>query len=456
LWKFTSSHISIENRPMKSIIAILFISACIGVYAQDSLFVQIRLVDKKTNDFIPNVNVTLQASIDKMRIFTSSQKGLVGFYAKKGSNLKTSFAHPIYQSSAKEFMVPQQSDTLKIELFLTAEKFTNLGDVIIKPVGVPYTVYGSSRLSVADFEVQKDGTIILLAYPKRLIKGSELLVYDGQQVLNTFQVPGIAKELKRDFRGSAHIICEENVYGVNVKNNIVEVATLPKEYFSKYVMPIVDTNESKVYFSNFNPDYPAFDYFSFDQLDSAYTKIVSIEDKLMMELYRSEYKWADVRTQLWAKQKELDTGIDAEIWVGANYFTRSIYYKELYAPLFHRNDTLFVFDYYQDKLMKYDRLGNLINSIAIFHHYQPKASGWKKDVMQDSSTGQIYARFEKGGYTYIGLIDTNTGEIKERIQLEHQWADKVAVHDNFVYYVYRPLETLQKRYLYKERLPYEF
>lgn len=448
--------ISIENWFMKAIILTLFMILCFTPKAQDSLYVKIQLTDRRTGDAVQNVNVTFSSASERMRILTSNPKGQIGIYMRRGSSIKASCSHPIYQAESKEFVTPSHGDTLNVEILMLSEKINYIGGVVIKPVGVPYTVYGSQRLSVADFEIQKDGTFILLAYPKRLTKGSELLVYDGQNVNNSFQVPGIAKELKRDFRGNAHIVCEENVYGVSVKNNKVEIGTLPSEYFSKYVMPIVDTNESKVYFSNFNPVYPAFDYLIYDQLDSAYSKITSVEDKLMMELYRSEYKWVDVRTKIWAKQKEIETGIDAEIWVGANYFTRSIYYKELYAPMFHRNDTLFVFDYYKDKLLKFDYQGNPLDSVAVFHHYQPRSTGWKKDVMQDPVTGKIYARFEKGGYTYIGLIDTDTGEIVERIQLEYQWVDKVAVHDNFVYYIYRPLESIQKRYLYKEQLPYEF
>jgi hypothetical protein len=119
----------------------------------------------------------------------------------------------------------------------------------------------------------------------------------------------------------------------------------------KYIFPVVDTVQSKLFFSNFNPNYPAFDYLAFDQLDSTYSKIMEIKDDLMMELYRAEYKWVDVRTKLWAANKEIETGIDKEIWVGANYFTNTVYYKELYAPMFRRNDSIYVFDYYKDLLL---------------------------------------------------------------------------------------------------------
>jgi len=441
---------------MKLLVFFSILFAFASIFAQDSLVVKVQLLDKKSNDVVQNVNVTIQNPTGRLFIETANPKGVVVFKAARNQQLKLSFSHPIYQSATKEFATNSPDDTLALMVYLTAEKFSNIGEVIVKPIGVPHTIYESQRLSVADFEIQKDGTYILLAYPKRLTKGSELLVYDGQKVINSFQVPGVAKELKRDFRGNSHIVCAENVYGVKVADQTIQLSTIPKEYFAKYIMPIVDTNLSNVYFSTFNAIYPAFDYFKLDQLDSSYTKIVSIEDKLMMDLYLAEYKWVDVRTKLWAKQRERETGIAAEVWVGANYFTRSLYYKELYAPMFHYNDTLVVFDYYLDRMLRYDANGDFINSVAIFHHYQAKANGWKKDLMQDPITGKIYARFEKGGYTYIGLIDTETGEIKERIQLEYQWVDKVAIHDNEVYYVYRPLESIQKRYLYKEKLPYEF
>ncbi len=181
-----------------------------------------------------------------------------------------------------------------------------------------------------------------------------------------------------------------------------------------------------------------------------------VEDKLMMELYRSEYKWVDVRTKLWAKNKELATGIDAEIWVGANYFTQSIYYKELYAPLFHRNDSLFVFDYYKDMLYTYDRTGEALDSIGIYHHYNPRSSGWKKQLLQDRKTGEIYAVFDRAGYSYLGRVNTRSGIISEQVKLKYRYVDKIQVHGNFVYYIYRPFESAQKRYLYRERLPYEF
>lgn len=439
----------------------LLVSCLISLFhsiGQDSVVVQFLFMDQKTGDAIPNVTVSTIINGGSTHFNTSRQKGEVFIYCTTGSRVQAGFTHPIYQSSTKEFIVKSKNatDTLNVEIFLSPEKIQFVGEVIVKPIGVPTTVFKSTRLSVADFEIQADGELILLTYPKRLTKGSELLLYDGLTVKNSFQVPNIAEELVRDYRGNAHIVCKDNVYGIYKNGSKIGIAQLEKDYFIKYILPIVDTNKTKMYFSTFDPNYPAMDYYTYDQVDSTYMKIMNIEDELMMELYRSEYKWMDVRTKLWAYNQELQTGVDKEIWIGANYFTNSIYYEEIYAPLFHRNDSLFLFDYYKDKLYTFDDLGNAIDSVSIYHHYQAKSTGWKKHLIQDKITGEIYGHFEKHGYTYLGRVDIKTGEIGELVKLEYRYIDKLEVHGNHAYYVYRPYESIQKKYLYKEKLPYSF
>jgi hypothetical protein len=431
----------------------LFLITFCSFGQQDSIRVVITVFDKQFGEPVQNVNLTISSG-GTTQYRQTNQTGRAELYLRTG-NATFSLSHPMYQGENYSRKVTLL-DSVKFAFELQPIRSKEFKEVVVKAPGVPDTVFSSKRLSIADFEIQRNGDLVLLAYPKQLKKGSELLLYNGQEIINSFTVPGTAEELVRDYRGNPHVVCAENVFGIYIEKSRIGIATIEKDYFLKYLAPILDTNKTKMYFSDFNPVYPAFSYFTYDQLDSTYMKICNIQDDLMMELYRSEYKWVDVRTKLWAKNKEYQTGIDAEIWVGANYFTQSIYYKELYAPMFHRNDSLFVFDYYKDKLRIFDAAGEPVDSIAIYHHYQPKSTGWKKQVIQDPITGVIYAVFDKAGYTYIGRIDTKTGEINEKVRMEFRYIDKISVHNNNVYYVYRPFESIQKRYLYKERLPYEF
>jgi hypothetical protein len=444
--------------PMKSLFLFFFIFSFSFAFAQqDSVFVQFEITDKQYKEGIQNVNVTLTYG-SKSSLKSSNSKGKFNCYLPNNSLLTYQFTHPLFESlsGTKKIALKSIADTVRIAVEMEANKGKILQTVDIKAPGVPDTVFESKRLSVADFELLENGNLVLLAYPKQLKKGSELLLYDGIDVLNTFSVPGTAEELVRDYRGNPHVLCKENVYGLYIENSKIGIGTIEKDYYFKYLAPIVDTNYSKMFFTNFSKDYPAFNYFAFDQMDSTYSKIIEIKDELMMELYRSEYKWVDIRTKLWAKNKELETGIDAEIWVGANYFTQSPYYKELYAPMFLKNDTVIVFDYYKDKMFFFDAAGNKLDSISIYHHYQPKTTGWKKQLIQDRFTGEVYALFDKAGYSYLGQIDLKTGEIKEKVRLEFRYIEKIAIQNNFVYYIYRPFESTQKKFLYKERLPYSY
>ena len=439
---------------------ILFLILCLTGFfgsAQDSVTVVVEVNDEKWGDPVRNVNATITLN-GKHFFDITNNKGRFTFTSVPGTGVSVNLSHVRYNSEKYFRKIPSHisEDTILYMFTMGSIRMQEVDEIVVAAPGVPVEVFASKRLHVEDFEMMNDGNLLLLTYSKRLKKGSELVVYDGKNIRNSFQVPGIAQELVCDYRGNPHVICKENVYGVHTGDGQIGISSLEKEYYMKYLAPIVDTNKTKVYFSTFNPDYPAFEYFSFDQMDSAYKKIMGIRDELMMELYRSEYKWVDVRTKLWAKHLELETGIDAEIWVGANYFTQSIYYKELYAPLFHRNDSLFVFDYYKDLLFTFDAEGNKLDSVGIYHHYQPRRTGWKGELIQDRRTGQIYAIYDRAGFTYLGWVDTKTGEITEQVKLEYRYVNKVAVFGNFVYYVYRPFESVQKKYLYQERLPYHF
>lgn len=423
--------------------------------AQDIFIFELVCKDKATQESVQNAEVFLQQGDSTWKSQTDRNgKAWFAVPARKDVNLKVN--HGYYNPETASYVLPRSArtgDTIRKTVEMSRAKVKTLGEYTVLAPGAVEVVFQSERLSVSDFELLPNGELLLLAYPKRLDKGSELLVYDGKRVLNSFKLQENPIELIHDFRGNPHVVCEKGVYGIHRDRETIGISNLDKSYYMRYVFPIVDTIQTKLFFSNFNPNYPAFDYMAFDQLDSSYQKIMEIKDELMMELYRAEYKWVDVRTKLWAFNKELETGIDKEIWVGASYFTSSIYYKELYAPMFRKKDSIYVFDYYKDKLFTFDAHGNKLDSIPIFHHYQPKQTGWKRTLLQDGVTGDVYAFFEKAGICSVQKINLKSGELGPKIQFSHKYVDKLAISGNRAYYIYRPYESAQKKYLYMTQLP---
>jgi hypothetical protein len=439
-------------RISKYILLFLGVILCSNhVYSQGHLKIQVQNL---SNDKpVSSAKVTISQG-ELLILGTTNESGLYLVDLKFKDKANLIISHPNYYSFERQFEM--KDDTLELVIRLRPEKVQDLREIVIKAPGAVDTVFSSSRLHVEDFAILPNGNMMLLTYSKRLKKGSEVLLYDGQKILNSFAVPGIAEKLVQDYRGNVHVICRNKVFTLLAEGSNLKLAQLEKDYFYRYVAPILDTNAYKMYYSDFNKDYPEFSYWQYDQNDSVYDKIRTIKDELMMELYLAEYKWVDVRTKLWARNLEIETGIDAEIWVGANYFTQSIFYKELYAPFFQVEENLLVFDYYRDKLFIHDKNGLVLGSSEINHHLDKKTSGWKADLMQDRKNESIYTWYEKAGTSFLGKIDTQTGEVTTKYQLNFKYLEKIQVFDNFVYYVYRPFETAQKKYLYKEKLPLEF
>ena len=417
---------------------------------------KIVATDRSNRDPINQVPVSYKSTkTGKSGETYTNKKGEAFLTVPSGDTVEVTCNHTSFAEETKRVVTKGSlKDTMRVLFSLNFT--TTFNEFVVYPSGTPQTVFKSDRVSVDDFEFLPDGRLVLLTYAKNKKRGTELSLYDGDAILTAIPLGEYGNELIRDYRGNPHVITEKNVYGINASGLNVSIGTLDKKYYMTYIAPIVDTTVSKYFFSNFNPDYPAFEYYSFGAEDSSYRKIAKIEDELMMELYRSEYKWVDIRTKLWAKQLENETGIDKEIWVGANYFTQSVYYKELYAPLFEKNDTLFLFDHYKNRLYRYDKSGELMDSVPIFHHLRAKQNGWQKKLLQDQSTGEVYSVYEKTGQINLVRIDLLTGEMKETIPVFHKYADKILIRSNQVYYTYRPFETAQKKYLFYEKLPFDF
>jgi len=376
-----------------------------------------------------------------------------------------SYTFTIEQSELKEisvFYTKQEkltyklkpADFLKIvdsQLELNFTLYDRLLNEVVVGATLPDTFFKSDLYSVADFELDKDKRVILLTYSKKLEKGSSIKLLDqNQNVVDSYYFSGRAIRLETDYRKNVHLITKDRVYMVAIINNEIELFQEDANYYFKYVAPILDTLDDSFYYSNYSDIYPAFNYYRFNRADSSYKTILGVIDEPMMEQYRAEFKFSDVRTQLWAANKEIESGVDKEVWVGAAIFSNSIYYDPLYAPLFVNRDSIIVFDHYKNLLFKYNRDLTYCDSFSIDYHVNAKKSGWEQPIIQDKITGKIYVLFEKEGYSYLSLVNLSTGQIQYSRKLFFRYAENIKVINNQVFYIYRPFESMQKKYIYTE------
>jgi hypothetical protein len=187
--------------------------------------------------------------------------------------------------------------------------------------------------------------------------------------------------------------------------------------------------------------------------DSVAKTIHAVEDKFMMELYRSEYKYVPAQEKLWAARQEQKTGIDKEVWIGAVYFTQSLYYKSVYAPMAIFKDTAFILDHYSDVLYKvscYDDVKS--DSVNIRYHHAMGKDKWKQPLVFDRMQHRVYALFQNTGNLYLRNVNTNDGKIESTFKLYYRYVENIKVRNGYVYYIYRPFESSQKKFIYREKI----
>ena len=148
-----------------------------------------------------------------------------------------------------------------------------------------------------------------------------------------------------------------------------------------------------------------------------------------------------------------DLGVEKEVVAGyMTGFSRNIWFKPLYAPLFVVGDTLLVFDHVRSRLRKYDRAFRQVGEVVLT--YQGNADGkfWSGRLLQDVAGQQVYALFRRSGTNWLRTIDPITGSLGDRIRLTNAYPDRVQVYGGQVYYIWRPFGSLQKRTIYRERV----
>ena len=406
-----------------------------------------KVTDFDTKKPLSHVNIAVENTIIGT---TTDKQGTFKLKVKNRNNFTLAFSYIGYEPFSKKVKANQLTDTL----FINAEllfKPNVLDTFSVSSVSHPDTVFGSAFFSIADFEISQD-KFIFLTYEKRLEKGSKVaLIADEKTLISQVEIPAKAKELFKDFLGNINVICENSVYSVTVEDKKIELTELPFEKFNSQLKPVVDTLEHKLVYSDYSPNLPHFDYYALNLLDTTKIHFKQVKDKPLEREYRFEYYYLKPKDKLMARKIAAKTGFDKhDVAAAMTNFSNSLYYQPLYAPLFVIDDTVMIFDHYENKLFKYDEFATLLDSVSINYHQLKSSLKWKRKVIKDEQNDKIYTLYEKNGYAYLRKIDTESGQPINNFKLFHRYVEKIKIKNDYIYYIYRPFESLQKKFLYKE------
>ncbi|MBS1637860.1 MAG: carboxypeptidase-like regulatory domain-containing protein [Bacteroidetes bacterium] len=386
---------------------------------------------------------------------TSDKQGYFRLTIPFKKHVSLLFSHVAYQNRVKE--LDPVSDSLHC-IVVMKEKAVDLEGISVSARSKPDTLVGSPQYSIYDFDFYEDKFILLTA--ERNLDKAELKLADrSRKILYSVKLPadaGIAKELYRDYMGFVNVICEQAIYRINVYNDAFVLFSLNPEDYNAFVKPIVDTIHGKLIFSDYWKDYPMFNYYSYSEKDSARRQLITITNADLLEAYNFEYYSLKPREKLEARRMAMDLKTDKRIVAALmSGFTKSLFYEPLYAPLFIVKDTMCVFDHYKDMLFHFDKQGNKIDSTVISYNHPKNWKEWKRVMVKDDVENTIYAVYDRNGHKYLRLIDYRTGKNKGLYNLQFHSADKIKIRDGYAYYIYRPFESTQQKFLYRELIRLE-
>lgn len=443
---------------------ILTILILLGVQAgaQSKVVWTGKVLDKDTGQPIPGVNIW---SKDLSRGAYSKTDGSfeIKFNWKEPFSFEFTSVGFENQRITFEQLVPHRQDgkvTLDVRLKFDV---VNIGITDITPE--PDTVWSSKVYHVSDFSFTNTG-MLLLTFEKEdrwkrqedvdltLLKNCQLVLLDEfNRELDTYQLKEKALGFYTDYLDEIFLRCEEKDYYVSLADDHITLEYIEKENFEESIQPVRDSIGDNIFVTSYNPDYPAFEYFIYNKKDSSYHTMKYIVDEPLMELFRSEYKYLSGRGKLEAFRYELKTGIDKEIVAAyMSGFTQGLYFEPIYAPFFVVNDTAIIFDHYEDRLYKYSATSELLDSVSIAYHRPKKRAEWQKRMVQDVDSHEIYGNFKRNGWNYLKRIDLDSGDVDLTFKLFHKYTENIRVRDGWAYYVYRPFESSQKKFLYKEQI----
>jgi hypothetical protein len=419
--------------------------------AQKPFSIEGRLSDQKNNGGIQGALIqVLNSNYNTI----SDKNGYFKLSIPHKQHISLLIKHASYNTKTRELDVNDTITSISITISLKAREIL-LDTVAIKPNYKPDTLVYSGRFSIYDFDFYED-KYILLTSEKNLDKAELKLADQNGKILNTIKIPesaGEAKELFHDYMGYTNVVCQYAIYRIIIYENRCMIFSLNAKDFNSFVKPIIDTINNKLIFSDYWKEYPSFNYYSYDQKEKKKDPLISITNEDLLGIYNMEYYYMKPRQRLdameIADEYKIDKKVAAALMTG---FTKSLFYDPLYAPLFILQDTICVFDHYKDALFHFDKQGRKIDSIAISYNHPKNWREWKHLMLKDDIENTIYAVYAKDGHKYLKLIDHRDGKDKGKYKLIFHSGDKVKVRDGYIYYVYRPFESTQEKFLYRERI----
>lgn len=122
--------------------------------------------------------------------------------------------------------------------------------------------------------------------------------------------------------------------------------------------------------------------------------------------------------------------------------------RQLYYPMFLKNDTVVVFDFQENKILFLAADGSELKHVALDPHDFMTMRDF--EIIHDEAAQKFYLKIKTTDRCYLKLIDVYSGKIVKTIKLEKIFAQNVQIAGDRIYYLVKEKQWDDTQYLYQQ------
>ena len=356
------------------------------------------------------------------------------------------------------FLAYSQKDSIKVQ---------EIEEVTISAIPRKEIAFKSPRHFIMDFHIDSTGTFLLLKrFKKYYIRTLNYLLQEEFEMELVFH----PKSLFMDCMGTLHVLSKNFMYELKKENDKLSLGKRYPIRYHEYIKDCVATNDQGLIFKIDRYNNQSTEYYQVAHTDSSVFDIYTVENRELKrsmretqkEIRREEERLrrkydgsVNQRSQTWEEQTRTrdprnGAGVEIRAHLDNKRFYNTFILRPYYNPLFVRNDTTYVFDHINGKMIRISEKRNILNTCQIDYQHEKK---WKGEMHLDIVRGNFYSIQEKHGAQIFGLIAMDSVNIIRRSKLtRHPYPKKVIVYNGFAYYVYKEYVNDNLNKLFRQRL----
>ncbi len=332
-----------------------------------------------------------------------------------------------------------------------------LNEMTISASGA-HRLAGNVKRSIWDY-CWFDGQILLCEYGYTLSDSRVILMSEEGDTLAIAETPDRPTGMFNDCTGAAYLVSRDSLWQCYREGKSLRFfPTESAELVDKVLKYCVGQNEQSIYFAipagkefrigddNMAFNYPTnndrMNYYIFDRQSEKLQLIKSVADEFTIALKNDEVAYGN------GPQPSLRTSSPYSV-AASKLFFYTIMCREIDAPMFYIDDSLYIFNYVSGYIEKMDSQGIGTGKTEVKYHLD---KDYNRLTILDEEKKNIYLLYESKGMVTLHLLDLQNCVSQLSISIPHIFPEHITVAGNYIYYLCRDERVKEARVLNKLKI----